>query len=89
MTCAAYLLADRQIAVHIRDTRDLEEIGVPLGNDTLGRPVARALAAAKLAEIDTQMFLLERAKEIIRWGMSCQCPSIDACTCGIHRELPV
>ena len=67
----------------------LEEIGVLLGDDTPGRPVARALAEAKLADIDTQMFTLERAKEIIRWGMSCQCPSIDACTCGIHRELPV
>lgn len=66
----------------------LEEITVLMGEDTPGRPAARALAEAKLTEIDAQMDSLARAREIIRWGMRCTCPSIDACTCGIHQALP-
>ncbi|MGV0742712.1 MerR family transcriptional regulator [Mycolicibacterium sp. XJ870] len=66
----------------------LEEITVLMDDDTPGRPVARTLAAAKLAEIDAQMESLARAREIIEWGMRCTCPSIDACTCGIHDAVP-
>ena len=53
-------------------------------DDAPGRPASRALAEAKLAEIDDQMASLARARAVIEWGMSCTCPSIDACTCGIH-----
>ena len=67
----------------------LGEIAVLMDDDSPGRPVARALAEAKLAEIDAQMRSLARAREIIEWGMRCTCPSIDACTCGIHRTVPI
>ncbi|AKS34431.1 MerR family transcriptional regulator [Mycolicibacterium goodii] len=66
----------------------LEEIALLMDDDTPGRPVARALAQAKLAEIDAQMASLARARTIVEWGMQCTCPSIDACTCGIHRSVP-
>ncbi|MEE3063081.1 MAG: MerR family transcriptional regulator [Actinomycetota bacterium] len=62
----------------------LEEIQLLFADDAPGRPASRALAAAKLAQIDDQMASLARARAVIEWGMSCTCPSIDACTCGIH-----
>ena len=62
----------------------LEEIQLLFADDAPGRPASRALAEAKLAEIDAQMASLARARAVIEWGMSCTCPSIDACTCGIH-----
>lgn len=67
----------------------LTEIGLLLKDDTPGRPVARELAQAKLAEIDEQLEALARARAIVEWGMRCTCPSIELCTCGIHRELPL
>ncbi|OBS01687.1 MerR family transcriptional regulator [Mycobacterium gordonae] len=66
----------------------LEEIQVLFADDAPGRPVSRALGQAKLAEIDAQMASLARAREVIEWGMRCTCPSIDACSCGIHQALP-
>ena len=66
----------------------LDEIAVLIGDQTPGRPVARSLAHAKLAEIDAQLESLTRARTIIEWGMRCTCPSIDVCTCGIHRHAP-
>ncbi len=66
----------------------LEEIQLLFADDAPGRPVSRALAEAKLAEIDARMASLARARAVIEWGMRCTCPSIDACTCGIHRALP-
>ena len=66
----------------------LEEIQLLFADDAPGRPASRALAEAKLAEIDAQMASLDRARAVIEWGMRCTCPSIDACTCGIHRALP-
>ncbi|MEE2854362.1 MAG: helix-turn-helix domain-containing protein [Actinomycetota bacterium] len=62
----------------------LEEIQLLFADDAPGRPVSRALAEAKLAEIDAHMESLARARAVIEWGMRCTCPSIDACTCGIH-----
>jgi MerR family redox-sensitive transcriptional activator SoxR len=62
----------------------LEEIKVLFADDAPGRPASRALAEAKLADIDAQLATLARARSIIEWGMRCTCPSIDACTCGIH-----
>lgn len=66
----------------------LEEIQMLFADDAPGRPASRALAEAKLAEIDAQMASLARARAVIEWGMRCTCPSIDACTCGIHSALP-
>ncbi|OBI49673.1 MerR family transcriptional regulator [Mycobacterium kyorinense] len=66
----------------------LEEIQLLFADDAPGRPVSRALAQAKLAEIDAQLASLVRARAVIEWGIRCTCPSIDACTCGIHRSLP-
>jgi MerR family transcriptional regulator, redox-sensitive transcriptional activator SoxR len=66
----------------------LDEIQLLFADDAPGRPVSRALAEAKLAEIDAQMESLARARAVIEWGMRCTCPSIDACTCGIHTALP-
>lgn len=65
----------------------LEEISVLFGDDEPGRPASRALAQAKLAEIDTQLATLAQARQIIEWGMACTCPSIDDCSCGIHRPI--
>lgn len=62
----------------------LDEIAVLLGDDAPGRPASRALARAKLVEIDNQIATLGRARQIIEWGMACTCPSIDLCSCGIH-----
>ena len=62
----------------------LEEIQLLFADDAPGRPVSRALAEAKLAEIDAHIDSLTRARAVIEWGMRCTCPSIDACTCGIH-----
>ncbi|WP_025737665.1 MerR family transcriptional regulator [Mycobacterium genavense] len=62
----------------------LEEIQLLFADDAPGRPASRALAEAKLAEIDEQMASLARARAVIESGMNCTCPSIDACTCGIH-----
>ena len=36
--------------------------------------------------IDVTIASLLRAKETIRRGMECQCPSIDACACGIDLQ---
>jgi MerR family transcriptional regulator, redox-sensitive transcriptional activator SoxR len=66
----------------------LDEIQLLFADDAPGRPVSRALAESKLAEIDAQMASLTRAREVIEWGMRCTCPSIDACSCGIHRAMP-
>ena len=66
----------------------LEEIQLLFADDAPGRPTSRALAEAKLAEIDAQMESLARARAVIEWGMRCTCPSIDTCTCGIHTALP-
>lgn len=62
----------------------LDEIQALFADDAPGRPASRALAEAKLAEIDAQMAALAQARAVIEWGMRCTCPSIDACTCGIH-----
>jgi len=66
----------------------LEEIQLLFADDAPGRPASRALAQAKLAEIDAHIASLVRARAVIEWGMRCTCPSIDACTCGIHTALP-
>jgi DNA-binding transcriptional MerR regulator len=66
----------------------LEQIQLLFADDVPGRPASRALAEAKLVEIDAQMESLARARAVIEWGMRCTCPSIDACTCGIHSALP-
>lgn len=66
----------------------LDEIQLLFADDAPGRPASRALAEAKLAEIDAQLESLARARAVIEWGMRCTCPSIDACTCGIHTARP-
>ncbi|MBO0883524.1 MAG: MerR family transcriptional regulator [Mycobacterium sp.] len=66
----------------------LDEIQLLFADDAPGRPATRALGEAKLAEIDARMAALARARAIIEWGMCCTCPSIEACTCGIHSALP-
>jgi DNA-binding transcriptional MerR regulator len=66
----------------------LEEIQLLFADDAPGRPASRALATSKLADIDARIAELGRAREIVEWGMACTCPSIDDCTCGIHRAAP-
>ncbi|GAB4673989.1 MerR family transcriptional regulator [Mycobacterium avium subsp. hominissuis] len=66
----------------------LDEIQRLFADDAPGRPASRALARAKLAQIDAQLESLTRARAVIEWGMRCTCPSIDACTCGIHPTRP-
>ena len=52
----------------------LEEIQLLFADEAPGRPASRALAEAKLAEIDAQMESLARARAVIEWGMRCTCP---------------
>jgi DNA-binding transcriptional MerR regulator len=66
----------------------LDEIQLLFAEDAPGRPASRALAETKLAEIDARLVELQRARQIVEWGMRCTCPSIDACTCGIHTSKP-
>lgn len=66
----------------------LDEIQLLFADDVPGRPASRALAETKLAEIDARIAELQRAREIVEWGMRCTCPSIDDCTCGIHAAAP-
>lgn len=66
----------------------LDEVQLLLADDAPGRPASRALAEAKLVEIDAQMASLARARAVIGWGMRCTCPSIDECSCGIHGAGP-
>jgi len=54
----------------------------------LARLYGSVQAKTKLVEIDAQLASLARAREVIEWGMRCTCPSIDACTCGIHSAVP-
>lgn len=65
----------------------LDEIRLLLTDDAPGRPQSRALAASKLDEIDTKVAELAKARAIVEWGMACTCPSIDACSCGIHAGV--
>jgi DNA-binding transcriptional MerR regulator len=64
----------------------LEDIAGLFADDAPGRPASRALAQAKLAEIAARVEELGKAAQIIEWGMQCTCPSIDDCSCGIHRS---
>ncbi|PBA66251.1 MerR family transcriptional regulator [Mycobacterium avium] len=66
----------------------LDEIQRLFADDAPGRPASRALARAKLAQIDAQLESLARARAVIEWGMRCTCPSVDSCTCGIHPTRP-
>ncbi|GAB3227500.1 MerR family transcriptional regulator [Mycolicibacterium hippocampi] len=66
----------------------LAEIQVLYADEMPGRPASRALAEAKLIEIDARMAELAMARKTVEWGMRCTCPSIDACTCGVHRPEP-
>lgn len=67
----------------------LEEMVMLFADDGPGREASRALAEAKLAEIDQRIATLTSARKVIEWGMACTCPSIGACTCGIHRHVPI
>ena len=51
-----------------RSPASLEEIAVLFADDEPGRPASRALAQAKLAEIDSQMALLAQARQVVEWG---------------------
>ncbi len=66
----------------------LDEITVLFADDLPGRPASRALAEAKLGEIDDRIAALNNARRVIEWGMACTCPSITACTCGVHYAEP-
>jgi MerR family transcriptional regulator, redox-sensitive transcriptional activator SoxR len=66
----------------------LDEILLLFADDAPGRPSTRALATAKLVEIDTKIAELHLARAIVEWGLQCTCPSIDACSCGIHPAKP-
>lgn len=65
----------------------LPEIRVLVADEEPGRPASRALGGAKLAEIDTRIAALREARAVVAWGLRCTCPSIDACTCGVHPPL--
>jgi DNA-binding transcriptional MerR regulator len=60
----------------------LDEIRVLLTDDDPGRPASRALAEAKLVDIDAKMAALKRAREIIEWAVTCP-GAVDGRDCGI------
>lgn len=66
----------------------LEEMVVLFTDDAPGRLASRAMAQAKLADIDSRIESLVRARKVIEWGMACTCRSINDCQCGIHRAKP-
>lgn len=66
----------------------LEEMAILFADEGAGRAASRELARTKLAEIDERIRVLETARQVIEWGMACTCPSIDTCSCGIHRAKP-
>src|ERR1700685_1438457 len=53
----------------------LDQIQVLFADDAPGRPASRALAEAKLAEIDARMESLARAPAGLEWGLRLTCPS--------------
>ena len=65
----------------------LEEIVALYGDREPGRPSSRALATAKLQELDDQIVQLETARSILQLGLRCTCDSLDDCTCAVHDEL--
>lgn len=66
----------------------LDEMVLLFNDDAPGRAASRALAEAKLAEIDSHVASLLGARHVIEWGMACTCQSINDCQCGIHRAKP-
>jgi MerR family transcriptional regulator, redox-sensitive transcriptional activator SoxR len=62
----------------------LDDIVLLFADRSPGRADSKALARDKLAEIELRMQELTKARDIVEWGMRCECPSIDACSCGIH-----
>lgn len=66
----------------------LDEMVLLFTDNAPGRQVSRALAEAKLAEIDSRIASLVSARQVIEWGMACTCPSINDCQCGIHQSKP-
>jgi DNA-binding transcriptional MerR regulator len=62
----------------------LDEIALLFADEAQGRPHSQALAQRKLAEIESRMAELARARDIIEWGVACTCPSIDTCSCSVH-----
>lgn len=66
----------------------LDEMVLLFTDDAPGRLASRALAQAKLADIDSRIESLLTARQVIQWGMACTCPSINDCQCGIHRAKP-
>lgn len=66
----------------------LDEMVLLFTDNAPGRQASRALAEAKLAEIDSRIESLVSARQVIEWGMACTCPSINDCRCGIHRAKP-
>lgn len=67
----------------------LEEMALLFNDDGPGRSASRALAASKIAEIDSRVAELGNARKVIEWGLACTCRSINECECGIHRAKPV
>nr|WP_026343298.1 MerR family transcriptional regulator [Nocardia sp. BMG111209] len=65
----------------------LDEIAALLADEAPGRPASRALAVAKLADIDARMAVLAQARALIEGGLRCTCPSLEACTCGVHPPV--
>lgn len=66
----------------------LDEMVLLFTDSAPGRQASRALAEAKLVEIDSRIASLVSARQVIEWGMACTCPSINDCQCGIHRAKP-
>ena len=66
----------------------LDEIQLLFADDAPGRSATRALAQTKLDEIDAKIAELHLARAVVEWGMQCTCPSISACSCGIHPAKP-
>ncbi len=62
----------------------LDEIAILYDDRSPARARSRELAEAKLAEIDAQLARLQEARAVVEWGLRCTCPTLDACTCGLH-----
>ena len=86
---------DVAILQRLRLIRLLGDSGFPLGEVRLlvsdlspGREDSRELGRRKLVEIDEGIRRLEMTRAVVAWGLRCQCPTFDACSCEIHDDTP-
>ena len=78
----------RLIRLLARTGFTLDEVRLLLSDRSKGRRASRDLGRRKHIEISESIENLERTRAVVEWGLRCECPSFDECTCDIHEALP-